>query len=257
MLDVKTSSPLAPMLRKLQLWKTFNGEEQSVLLSLPHTLRTLGPSEYIVREGEVTSRCCLLISGFAYRQKLTRTGARSISAVHMKGDIVDLQNSLLGVADHSVQALTAAEVAYIPREAIVQLACRYPNIALAMWYDTLVDASIFREWILNLARRDAVARIAHLLCEFGVRLESLGLGDRSSYEFPLTQEQMADATGLTPVHINRSLKELAERGLITRTVRYVVVADWSSLARAGDFSELYLHLAALEPGEAAVTQFAV
>lgn len=111
-----------------------------------------------------------------------------------------------------------------------------------MWYDTLVDASIFREWILNNARRDAQARIAHLLCELGVRLESLGLGDRSSYKFPMSQEQLADATGLTTVHINRSLRELEERGLITRTARYLVVGDWASLKRAGEFDETYLHL---------------
>jgi CRP-like cAMP-binding protein len=160
----------------------------------------------------------------------------------MRGDVVDLQNSLLGVADHSVQALTQAEIASIPREAILEIAFRFPAVGMAMWYDTLVDASIFREWILNVARRDSSTRIAHLLCEFGVRLESLGLGDRLSYELPMTQEQLADATGLTPVHVNRTLMELEARGLITRTVRYVAVADWTSLQRAGDFSDAYLHL---------------
>jgi CRP-like cAMP-binding protein len=111
-----------------------------------------------------------------------------------------------------------------------------------MWYDTLVDASIFREWILNIARRDARARIAHVLCEFGVRLEALGLGDRTSYQFPMTQEQLADVTGLTTVHVNRSLMNLEDRGLLTRTQRYVAVADWARLKKAGDFDEAYLHL---------------
>lgn len=160
----------------------------------------------------------------------------------MKGDVVDLQNSLLGEADHSVRVLTRAEVAFIPREAIVELAFRLSNVGLAMWYDTLVDGSIFREWILNIARRDAQTRIAHLLCEFGVRLEALGLGDRSSYELPMTQEQLADATGLTSVHVNRSLMDLEARGLIARTVRYVVVSDWARLETAGDFDPAYLHL---------------
>jgi CRP-like cAMP-binding protein len=160
----------------------------------------------------------------------------------MPGDIVDLQNSLLGRADHSVQALTRATIARIPRDAIIAAAAKFPNLGMAMWYDTLVDASIFREWILNNARRDAQTRIAHLLCEFGVRLESLGLGERSSYEFPMTQEQLADACGLTPVHINRSLRDLEERGLITRAARYVSVADWSQLKQAGEFEVDYLHL---------------
>jgi CRP-like cAMP-binding protein len=235
-------SPLAPMVSKLQLWKKLATDEQKAVLALPHYVETIEPGNYIVREGEEAKHSCLLLSGFAYRQKLARDGLRSISALHMKGDVVDLQNSLLGSADHSVQALTRAEVAFMPREAIVDLAFRLPNIGLAMWYDTLVDGSIFREWILNIARRDAQTRIAHLLCEFGVRLEALGLGDRSSYELPMTQDQLADATGLTPVHVNRSLMELETRGLIARTVRYVAVSDWRNLKAAGDFDEDYLHL---------------
>ena len=230
------------MVRKLQLWKGLDADEQEAVLALLHQIETVGAGKYIVREGEEVKHSCLLLSGFAYRQKLARDGSRSISAIHMKGDVVDLQNSLLGEADHSVQALTTTKVAFIPREAIIKLAFRLPYVGLAMWYDTLVDGSIFREWILNIARRDAQTRIAHLLCEFGVRLEALGMGDRSSYELPMTQDQLADATGLTAVHVNRSLMELEARGLITRTIRYVAVADWPNLQEAGDFDEAYLHL---------------
>ncbi len=233
---------LSPMLRKLQLWRPLDVSEQAALLALPHKLATLDASEYIVREGLVTTHSCLLIAGFAYRQKVTIHGARSILSVHMAGDVVDLQNSLLMVADHSVQALTKAQVAYIPRDAILDVCLRFPNIGMAMWYDTLVDGSIFREWILNVARRDARTRIAHLICEFGLRLESLGLGDRASYEFPMTQEQLADATGLTSVHVNRCLSDLQSMGLIARTARYIAVADWDALAQSGDFRAEYLHL---------------
>jgi CRP-like cAMP-binding protein len=230
------------MARKLQLWHEFQADEEEAVLRLPHHVARLGAGDYIVEQGAAAEQACVLLSGYVCRQKLTSEGTRSISAVHMRGDIVDLQNSLLGCADHSVQALTQSEVALIPREAIVELAFRSPKIGLAMWYDTLVDASIFREWLLNLGRRDAQTRIAHLICEFGVRLESLGLGDRSSYEFPMTQEQLADATGLTNVHVNRSIKELEARGLITRTKRYIVVANWPNLQQAGDFDDAYLHL---------------
>jgi CRP-like cAMP-binding protein len=230
------------MLRKLQLWKTLGAEEREALLALPHDLQTFEPGKYIVREGQQATHSCLLLSGYAFRQKLAANGARSINALHMKGDLVDLQNSLLGRADHSVQSLTRSTIARIPREAVVDLAFRMPNVGMAMWYDTLVDASVFREWILNIARRDARTRIAHVLCEFGVRLEAQGLGERSSYEFPMTQEQLADVTALTPVHVNRSLQALEVEGLIARTVRFVAVSDWSKLAAAGDFDEAYLHL---------------
>jgi CRP-like cAMP-binding protein len=234
---------LSPMLSKLQLWAELDPVEQQAILALPHNVRRLEAGTYVVREGEETKHACLLLSGFAFRQKTTGDGARSINAVHMKGDIVDLQNTLLGVADHSVQALSQAEIAFIPRDAIVKLAFDKPRVGMAMWYDTLVDASIFREWILNVARRDARARIAHVLCEFGVRLEALGLGDRSSYQFPMTQEQLADVTGLTSVHVNRSLMAMESDGLLTRTQRYVAVADWQRLREVGDFDEAYLHLA--------------
>jgi CRP-like cAMP-binding protein len=230
------------MLRKLRLWTDLNSDERAAVLALPHRIETVEAGAYIVREGERAAHSCLLLSGFAIRLKITSGGGRSISAVHLKGDIVDLQNSLLRVADHSVQALTRAQLARIPREALIDLAFRLPRVGLAMWYDTLVDASIFREWIANVARRNARARIAHVLCEFGVRLESLGLGDRSSFQFAMTQEQLADAAGLTPVHVNRSLKSLETDGLLARTARYVAVADWPRLQREGDFDEAYLHL---------------
>jgi CRP-like cAMP-binding protein len=238
---------LAPMVRKLQLWKQLNDAEQEAVLSLPHEVQDLVAGKYIVREGDEVASSCLLLSGFAYRQKVTKEGERSISAVHMRGDIVDLQNSLLGRADHSVQALTQAEVAFIPRTAITDIAFRFPTVGMAMWYDTLVDGSIFREWILNIARRDSQTRIAHLLCEFGMRLEAIGLGERRSFQLPMTQEQIADATGLTSVHVNRSLQGLEARGLITRTARFVAVGEWANLQQAGDFNDGYLHLPAKEP----------
>lgn len=240
------SSLLMPMAKKLQLWKQFSADERGALLALPFQIEEISPSDFIVRNGHKANHSCLLLSGFAFRQRVTHSGGRSICAVHMQGDVIDLQNSVLGIADHSVQALGGAKVARIPRKAILDLAFAYPNIGMAMWYDTLVDGSMFREWMLNIARRDAQTRIAHLLCEFGLRLESLGLGERTNYEFPMTQEQLADATGLTPVHVNRSLRELEERGLVTRTARTVVVADWVSLKQAGEFDEAYLHLEGMD-----------
>jgi CRP-like cAMP-binding protein len=173
---------------------------------------------------------------------VTGQGGRSISAIHFAGDLVDLQNALLQYADHSVQTLTQATVAFIPIESVVELAFKYPQVGLAMWYDTLVDGSIFREWIANTTRRSAPARLSHVMCEIGVRLEVMGLGTRSEFELPMSQEQFADATGLTSVHVNRTLKELESQGLFVRHNRHVQVPDWPKLAHAGDFSDAYLHL---------------
>jgi CRP-like cAMP-binding protein len=121
---------------------------------------------------------------------------------------------------------------------------------MSMWIDTLIDASIFREWVVNVGRRDARARIAHLLCEFARRLEVADLVHEYRYELPMTQEQIADSTGLTPVHVNRVLKALASEGLIERERRFVRIPDWEALRRAGGFSELYLHLDQVRPSEA-------
>jgi CRP-like cAMP-binding protein len=152
------------------------------------------------------------------------------------------------VADHSVQVLTNSEVAFIPREAVKKLGFERPNVGMAMWHDTLVDGSVFREWIANVGRRDAHARIAHLLCEFSLRLKVAGLGAETDYELPMTQEQLADCVGLTPVHVNRTLKALETAKLITRkSSRGIVIGDWKKLAEAGDFDSNYLHLRGGEP----------
>lgn len=234
--------PLQPMLRKLGYWAQFSEEDRDALLALPHTLKSIEPQGFVVREGDKPTHSCLVLSGYLYRHKIVAHGARQIVALQMSGDWVDLQNSLLRVADHSVQALTRCEVAYIPAEAIREIASTHPNIGMAMWYDTLVDGSIFREWVANIGRRDAKARIAHLLCEFTLRLEAAGLAEQNSYQLPMTQEQLADATGLTPVHVNRTLRALDEDGLIVRDRRSVTVDSWKRLAEAGDFQSAYLHL---------------
>jgi CRP-like cAMP-binding protein len=230
------------MLRKLQYWATFSESDREALLALPHSLKTIEQAGFVVREGDQPTHSCLLRSGFLYRHKIVADGARQIVALHMSGDMVDLQNSLLRLADHSVQALTRAEVAFIPREAIQEMAFTRPAIGMAMWHDTLVDGSVFREWIANVGRRDARTRLAHLLCEFALRLEAAGLGEHNKWELPMTQEQLADATGLTPVHVNRTLKTLGVDGLIVRNKRSVTVANWKQLAAAGDFQSSYLHM---------------
>jgi CRP-like cAMP-binding protein len=233
---------LFPMLAKLQLWMRMDEDDQKAVLGLAHSIKRLGAGQYIVRDGEKPTHSCLLLGGFAYRHKVTSNGGRQIMSIHMKGDVVDLQNSLLRRSDHNVQALTNIKVAYVPVEAVRALAFERPNVGKAMWYETLVDASIFREWTLNVGRRPARERTAHMLCEFAIRLEVAGLGTQLDYELPMSQEELADALGLTPVHVNRTLKALQAEGLIERTRRSVLIPDWKRLARVADFDSNYLHL---------------
>jgi CRP-like cAMP-binding protein len=242
------SSTLDPLLCKLLYWQKLSPEDRKAVLALPHTARTVEPHYYIVREFDRTEHSCVILSGFAIRFKIVAGGQRQILSIHMKGEMVDLQNSLLGCADHSVQMLTAGRIALIPRDAITELAFERPAVGKALWTDTLVDASIFREWIANVGRRDARTRIAHLLCEFSLRLRVAGLGERNDYELPMTQDQLADATGLTSVHVNRTLKGLEVDGLIQRrNPRVIQIGDWRKLAETGDFNSGYLHLHEGEP----------
>lgn len=236
-----TAHPLIPMLRKFMRTTVLDQEDQDAVLSLPFELRSIRRGNYIVRDGEVAHHFCLIVSGYAYRQKLAGDGGRQILAIHLKGDFVDLHNAVLGSADHNVQALTDVEVALVPVEAIRNLAFERPAVGLAMWVDTAVDGSIHREWTMNLGRRDARARLAHLLCEFGFRAKDAELGTLCEYELPMTQEELADALGLTAVHVNRTLKTLDGEGLTIRSKRSVTINDWEALAKAGDFDDHYLH----------------
>jgi CRP-like cAMP-binding protein len=235
---------LAPALRKLQLWELFSQADAAAVLGLPHQVRTFRAHQYIVREREKPRECCVLLKGFAIRHKTTGNGDRQIFSVHMPGDFVDLHNSLLRTADHSIEALTPVVGAFIPIEAVTKLAFSRPVVGQAMWYETLVASSIFREWTLNVGRRDALTRTAHMMCEFAVRMEAAGLGHRSGFELPMTQAELADALGLTAIHLNRRLKVLREEGLITYDKRAVCILDFPRLAQVGDFDPRYLHLGA-------------
>ena len=241
-------STLGPLVAKLAYRAELDGGDRAAILGLPFNIKKMERGQFIVREREIATHSCVMLSGFSVRSKLVATGDRQIVAIHMKGEVVDLQNSMLRVADHSVQMLTSGKVALIPRQEIVRLTLERPRIGHAMWIDTLVDASIFREWIANVGRRDARTRVAHLLCEFALRLKSAGLGNETQYELPMTQDQLADATGLTSVHINRTLKSLEADRLIERaTPRVICIGDWRKLADVGDFDSNYLHMREDDP----------
>jgi CRP-like cAMP-binding protein len=233
---------LAPMVRKLSMREELSAADLKAIFDLPHTLRKMQAGQYLVWDGDKPQNTCLLISGFAYRHKLAGNGGRQIVSIHMRGDIVDLQNSLLGTADHNVQMLTNGEIAVIPVEAMRELAFHHPSVGMAMWYETLVEGSIFREWVLNVGRRDARTRIGHLLCELALRMENAGLGEHINYELPISQEQLADAVALTSVHVNRTLMRLERDGLITRRRRMITVVDWKKMVTVADFEPRYLHI---------------
>jgi CRP-like cAMP-binding protein len=236
------STTLDHMVRKFATRAPLDEQDKLALLDLPYQTRTIEMGRYIAREGDRPPGVTLILTGLAIRHKVTVEGTRQIMSVHIPGDFVDLEGALLKVADHNVQALTRCEIAIVPREAIIKLTDEHPRVGRAMWVDTLIDGSIYREWIVNVGRRSARSAMAHLLCEFAQRLEAAGLAEEYAYELPMSQEQLADALGITPVHVNRTLRELDREGLIERERRFIRIPDWEMLRRIGGFNELYLHL---------------
>ena len=234
--------PLEILVRNLELRTPLPPDDRDAVLNLHHTIRALEAGTSAIREADAPVHCVVLLSGFAFRQKLTGDGARQIIALHIPGDALDFQNLFLDVSDHNVQMLTRADVAYLPMHDLQRLARERPAVGHAILVKMLVEASIFREWIVNVGRRDSRTRVAHLLCELGARLNAEGLAQDYDYELPMTQEQLADAVGLTPVHVNRTLKALEAEGLIVRSKRSVSFPDWKRLRSVGDFNQRYLHL---------------
>jgi CRP-like cAMP-binding protein len=240
----KDGEPLTWLVSKLSRLGDLNAEDLSRLAALPCRQQRVARSTTIVNEGDRPEQCCVLVEGFACRYKDTAEGAQQIVSFHIRGDVLDLQHLLLPRADHSVRAITEATLAWIPKEDLLRLAWERPNVGAALWRDCLVDASIFREWVLNVGRRDARSRIAHMLCEFVARCEKAGLGTADGFVLPMTQEQIGDATGLTSVHVNRTLRALTEEGAIEHKGRNFRVLEWEKLREIGDFDPAYLHATA-------------
>jgi CRP-like cAMP-binding protein len=235
-----------PLVVKLETVTDISEQERAALVALPIQVQELRADHLIVREGDRVSRSCLLLEGFACRSKMTADGKRQITSFHIPGEMPDLQSIHLKTMDHTLQTLTRCKVGFIAHEEIIRLCEAHPRIAAALWRETLIDASIFREWVLNVGRRDAYPRMAHLLCEIFARLEAVGLTDGKTCEFPITQIELADATGLSTVHVNRTVQELRARGLITLTSKSLTVNDWEGLKAAGEFDAAYLHQNPLE-----------
>jgi CRP-like cAMP-binding protein len=239
------------LIRKLESIVELSNEEREAVLGLPMTIRSVGADQDIVRVGDRPSECCLLIEGFACRYKLTAEGKRQIMSFHIPGDIPDLQSLHLDVMDHGLGTLIPSKVGFIQHDDLRGLCRRCPRIGDVFWRDTLIDAAVFREWMVGIGRRSAYTRIAHVLCELLVRFRAVGLANGHDIELSVTQAEIGDALGLSTVHVNRVLQELRADGLITLRGRSLSVQDWPGLKNAGEFDMTYLHLSPKVRGIAA------
>ncbi len=227
--------------RKLEAFGPLPDEDKSLLDDIVGRPRKVAADQDIVREGEASPNVRLVVEGFACRYKLMKNGDRQIVAFLIPGDFCDQHVFILNAMDHSIATVSPAMVVDIPRDRILELKTR-PAIERAMWWVSLVDEAILREWLLNNGRREAEERIAHLICEMHARLQVVGLADGNRFALPITQAELGDALGLSAIHVNRSLQTLRYQNLITLKYRELVIDDLAGLKALAEFDPNYLHL---------------
>lgn len=231
-----------PLIRKLENFAPLCGDDKRALDALmAREVRRYGAHEDIIHDGDRPDRVHVVLDGFACRYKMLEDGRRQITAFFVPGDFCDLHVFILRTMDHSIGALTPCTVSLVPREAVLGLLDR-PSLARALWWATLVDEAVLREWVVSVGRRDARERVGHVLCELHMRLRAVGLADGGACELPLTQVELADALGLSGVHVNRTLQELRAEGLIELRGKRLMILDAARLRRAARFDPNYLHL---------------
>ena len=230
------------LVRKLASVSGITEVEKQAIAALPYAPREFAADQDIVTIGDTPSETFTIVEGWVCRYKMLPEGGRQIMSFHVPGDIPDLQSVFLRRLDHSIAAITPAKVAFIHHRDIRHLMRKHEGIADALWRDALVDAAIFREWMVGIGRRSAHQRIAHLLCEMATKIEAVGLAESDTYPWPVTQVEIADSLGLTDVHVNRVIADYKRERLVSFKRGSFTVHDWPALKTLGQFDPLYLHL---------------
>jgi len=232
----------AKLIRTLEVRDELSAEECRLLRELPARIRTFAAGESLVAEGSRPTESCLILRGFAAREQFVKDGKRQIAAIHIAGDFVDLHSLLLKVMDHSVVAIGCCEAAFVKHSDLLAVVRAEPHLGRLLWLSTVIDGAIERKWVTCLGRRSASRHLAHLMCEIFTRLSVAGLVQGNSFEWPLTQQEMGDALGLSTVHVNRTVQELRAHGLLGWGHKVVQIPDFEHLASFADFDATYLNL---------------
>lgn len=229
-------------LMKLRARNDVDAREEQAIRAAIGDARIVEADTVMIRPGEELDRSTLLLDGLACRRKDLHDGRRQVTELHVPGDFLDLHSFTLKRLDHEVVALTRCRIATMPHRALVEITERYPHLARVYWFGTNLDAAVHREWTVSLGARSARERMAHLFCELEVRLGIVGLVENGSYRLDLTQGELAECLGITPVHVNRTLMDLRSQGLVEFRDQRVTIPDSAALCRAADFDSGYLYL---------------
>ena len=228
--------------RKLEGYEPLSDADRAALGALVPKVRHVAARVDLIHEGDAPESVHLILEGYACRYKVLPGGQRQIMAIFVPGDFCDLNVFILDQMDHTIGTISPCQVVSIPRQSVEEITAHHPAITRAFWWCALVDEAVLREWLVNMGCRPANQRIAHLFCELLVRLEAVGQVEDGSYAFPFTQQDVADAMGLSEVQVNRSLRELRGLGLITLKQRVLTVLDVVGLQAYCRFTPNYLHL---------------
>jgi len=231
-----------PFLLALQRRDRLSPEEVLIVESLSRKTRTVPARSDLVVQGDSPRESSLLLAGAAARYNIIGDGKRQISALHFAGDFVDLHSLLLQSMDHSVLALTDCQVAGVPHEILREISTTHPHLTRLLWLFTVIDAAIFRQWLVAAGRRSVQAQLAHLLCEVWTRLEIVDLVDGYTFQLPLSQTDLSDAMGLSLVHVNRTIQAMKRQRLVDWTGQVVRILNWPNLQKLAEFDPDYLQL---------------
>jgi CRP-like cAMP-binding protein len=231
-----------PLVRKLQNFTMLPPDELRAVLEAMSNVRAIAAREDIVVQGEQNPSVKVLLEGFACRYKMLEDGRRQILSLFVPGDMCDLRVFILKRMDHCVSTLTPARFAILSPESILRLTHRYSTLTRALWWTTLVEEAIAREWIVNVGQRTALERTAHLFCELYFRLRAVDLTRGLTFPVPLTQIELSEALGLSSVHVNRTLQELRRQNLIKLDAGILTILDLEALTEVAFFNPDYLHL---------------
>lgn len=231
----------AALIQRLRISSGVSDEDVSEILALPITVKQYEAERPVVSDGQRATECCLIAEGFCVRSKTIADGRRQILSIHIPGEIPDLMSLFLHVMDHDLSTLTPCTLGFINHETLRKLHFRRPNVAEIFWRDTLIDAAMFREWIVNVGQRPAPARLVHVMAELRARLRLIGRAEGNSFEMPLTQEQIGEALGITAVHANRVIRQLRQEAIVELHRGRVIVLNEARFQELADFDGRYLH----------------
>lgn len=226
---------------KLAGFGQLSAKDVAALQEATSRQRRIKAKHDLIREGDRPGPVFVMLDGWACRYKILPSGTRQVLAYLMPGDSCDLHVGLLAQMDHSIQTITASSVATIEREEMDVILDQHPAIAKAIYVAQLIDEGTMRAWITSMGRRASIERVAHLMCELYIRARNIGLTSESSFALPLSQLLLADSLGMTPVHLNRVLRELRTRGAMTLKRGSLILSDLPKLVQIAGFDDNYLH----------------